>query len=177
MPKLQIWVKNALLHIIKKNYYHKKSGIRLTIDEKHEWDRVVRPIEHAMGKILLVHPYVPPVVVLDGPQAMLHMLKSGSAPKVTPLAGNAGKGGKSQIPASSTGIGASMTAGSSHIDGPGSPAARSSRPTSYSSPEVSSRPTTADGDLTRPNTAEDDALQRGIGVCEMVVDIYVIHVS
>jgi hypothetical protein len=80
MAKMQVWVRNSLLTTIKKNYYHKKTGARLTLDEKHEWDRVVKPIEHAIGKVLVVHPYTPPVVVVDSSKAMLLALKSGAAP-------------------------------------------------------------------------------------------------
>lgn len=80
MSRMQAWIKNALLSIIKKNYYHKKSGVRLSLDEKHEWDRVVKPIEQAIGKVLLTHPYQPPVVAVDGSKAMLLALKNGSAP-------------------------------------------------------------------------------------------------
>jgi hypothetical protein len=75
MNKMRQWLQEALLNCLKKNYYFKKSGVRLSLEQKHEWDRTVRPIERAIGKILLVHPYIPPVVKIEGAQALLLQLK------------------------------------------------------------------------------------------------------
>jgi hypothetical protein len=73
--KIMQWVKDGLLNCLKRNYYFKKSGVRLTLEQKHEWDRTVRPIERAIGKILGAHPYHPPVAKIEGAQALLSKLK------------------------------------------------------------------------------------------------------
>ena len=68
------WLKDCLLSCLKRNYYLKKSGVRLTLEQKHEWDRTMKPIERSMGRILLTHPYLPPIVKVEGAQAMLLQL-------------------------------------------------------------------------------------------------------
>lgn len=75
MTKITQWVKDSLLNTLKKNYYLKKSGVRLSLEQKHEWDRTVKPVERAIGKILMLHPYHPPVVKVEGAQALLLQLK------------------------------------------------------------------------------------------------------
>lgn len=75
MSRITQWVKDCLLNSLKRNYYLKKSGVKLSLEQKHEWDRTVKPIERAIGKILMTHPYQPPVVKVEGAQALLLQLK------------------------------------------------------------------------------------------------------
>ena len=72
---MELWLKDAISSCIKKNYYLKKSGVRMTLEQKHTYDRTAKVIEHAIGRILVADPYVPPVVKVEGAQAMLMQLK------------------------------------------------------------------------------------------------------
>ena len=171
---MQLWIKHAILSVIKKNYNHKKSGVRLTLDDKHEWDRVVKPIEHAIGKVLVVHPYHPPVVAIEGSQAMLMMLKSGSA---LPLQGRTFYLSKNIVFDENGAIAAKSLGkerkGADHNQGsnirPDSPQnTAGSRPgtaDSYTDSPASSRPATAETDsASKPATAAmdgDGALKSG----------------
>jgi hypothetical protein len=133
MNKITQWVREALLNCLKKNYYLKKSGVRLSLEQKHEWDRTVRPMERAIGKILLLHPYVPPVVKIEGAQALLLQLKDRK--HQDPLKEHSSNKATSPPPSSSQ-----HSLASDHLHRPSSPNDTASNPSSPSH----SRPTTAE---------------------------------
>jgi hypothetical protein len=49
--ELQPWICDAISATVKKYYHLKKSGVRLSLDQKHAWMRTVHPIEHALRPI------------------------------------------------------------------------------------------------------------------------------
>jgi hypothetical protein len=53
-----IWVRDSIFQGIVKNYKLKKSGVKMTLDQKHLYDKVVGPVEKIIKRILKQEPMV-----------------------------------------------------------------------------------------------------------------------
>jgi hypothetical protein len=130
------------LHCLKKNYYLKKSGVKLSLEQKHEWDRTVRPIERVIGKILKIHPYQPHVAKIEGAQALLLKLKEKKAGNhLTAKEHDTQTQNKSGGKGENNSVHSASTLSSSHHHRLSTDGTHASMP---SSPTSQSRPSTAD---------------------------------
>lgn len=55
---ISAWVRDSIYQGLVKNYKLKKSGVKMTLDQKHLYDRVVTPVELALKRILRQAPMV-----------------------------------------------------------------------------------------------------------------------
>jgi hypothetical protein len=72
------WIRECIFQGLVKNYKLKKSGVKMTLDQKHLYEKVVRPVELILKKIMKQEPIVM-VSLISEKQALLSTNKETAA--------------------------------------------------------------------------------------------------